>query len=102
MDEDNSDALNDLISSLQEKLGNDIPPPPQEDNNDSFNFDPSMIFKAQKIFSKMNGNNPKKNLLLSLKPFLRQSRQDKMNDYITILNIISGLEAFKNDDKGRD
>ena len=52
----------------------------------------------QKIIGSMNNNNPKKELLLSLKPFLRKSRQDKMNDYLTILNVISALEALKNKD----
>ena len=50
--------------------------------------------------SKMNSNSPQKELLLSLKPFLRKSRQDKMENYITILNVISILDSLK--DKGSD
>ena len=45
-------------------------------------------------------NNPKKNLLLSLKPFLRKSRQDKLNEYITMLTLIDAFEAFSS--KGSD
>ena len=50
--------------------------------------------------SALNSNTPQKDLLISLKPFLRKSRQDKMGDYLTILSIISVLESFKN--KGSD
>lgn len=119
MNDDNKDALNNLINSIQEKMnGNESSQ--KEENNSSFDlssilnafnqnkeensnntepsFDPSLLLKIQKIISSMNNNNPKKDLLLSLKPFLRKSRQDKMNEYLTILNVISALEAFKNKD----
>ena len=48
----------------------------------------------------MNNSNPQKDLLLSLKPFLRKSRQNKINEYLTILSLISLLDSFK--DKGSD
>ena len=48
----------------------------------------------------LNSSSPQKDLLISLKPFLRKSRQDKMGDYLTILSVISVLESFKN--KGSD
>ncbi len=125
MNEDNKDALNNLINSIQEKMNNNESSHKEENNTSSFDissilnafsankeendnttnsenngtgFDPSILLKMQKIMSTMNGNNPKKELLLSLKPFLRKSRQDKMNDYLTILNVITVLESFKNKD----
>ena len=52
------------------------------------------ILRLQNIFSSMNKNDPKKNLLLSLKPFLRKSRQDKINEYITMLSIGDALGIF--------
>lgn len=123
MDENTSEALNNLISSIKDKmnesnnnenssttsstinlnLNNDHSNNTENNNNNNNNnnssFDPELFIKIQKIMSAMNGNNPKKNLLLSLKPFLRQTRQDKINEYINILNIISALDLFK---KGRD
>ena len=130
MDENTSEALNNLISSIKDKmnesnnnnesssttsstinlnLNNDYSNSSNDtekennnnnnNNNNSSSFDPELFIKIQKIMSAMNGNNPKKNLLLSLKPFLRQTRQDKINEYINILNIISALDLFK---KGRD
>ena len=118
MDNDKQEVLNNLISSIQEKLNSDntennksedsnnlssllnnLNSNTSNDNSDS-SFDPNMILKMQSIISKFNSSSAQKNLLLSLKPFLRKSRQDKMENYITILNVISVLESFK--EKGRD
>lgn len=124
MNDDSKEALNNLINSIQEKMNINESSQEEKDNNNSFDissilnsfnqnkednsnsnnndnnftFDPSIILKMQKIIGSMNNNNPKKELLLSLKSFLRKSRQDKMNDYLTILNVISALEALKNKD----
>jgi len=126
MNEENKDALNNLIASIQEKMGNDNPNTSDNtantspdfssllntlnkkdngnenektsNNNDAsgFNIDPSIFLKIQKIMSAMNSNTPQKDLLMSLKPFLRKSRQDKMSDYLTILSVISIIESFSN------
>ncbi len=126
MNEENKDALNNLIASIQEKMGNDNPSTSDNtantspdfssllntlnkkdnsnenektsNNNDDsgFNIDPSIFLKIQKIMSAMNSNTPQKDLLMSLKPFLRKSRQDKMSDYLTILSVISIIESFSN------
>lgn len=80
-----SDILNSL--NLSDLLG----------NNDS-GFDINTIGKIQKILSSMNKDDPRKNLLISLKPFLRKSRQEKINEYLTYLTIGSALGIF--DDKG--
>ncbi len=70
------------------------------EENQGFNIDASTLLKFQRVISKLNGSNPKKNLLLSLKPFLRKSRQDKLNEYITMLTLIDAFEAFSS--KGSD
>ena len=115
MNEDNKDALNNLINSIQEKMGsaknegNGNAQNPQLDlssllnnaqsnNNNSSNF--NILSGIQQLMGGMNSNSPQSNLLLSLKPFLRKSRQNKMNDYITILNIITMIGSFRN--KGSD
>lgn len=125
MNSENSDAINNLINSIQEKMNNNESSQTSNDNNTSFDlssilntignksennnkenekensgFDPNILLKLQSILSNMNANNPRKNLLLSLKPFLRKSRQDKMSEYITILNVLSILDSLRN--KGSD
>ena len=71
-----------------------------DSNSNGFNIDTATILKLQRVLSKITDNNPKKNLLLSLKPFLRKSRQDKLNEYITMLTLIDAFEAFSS--KGSD
>ncbi|MBO5477894.1 MAG: hypothetical protein J6A15_09105 [Clostridia bacterium] len=127
MNEENKDALNNLINSIQEKmnstteesnesqnnstssfdissllnvLNNNNSANNKEESKETFGFDPTLLLKFQKIMSAMNSNSPQKDLLLSLKPFLRKSRQDKINEYLTILSLISILDSFK--DKGSD
>lgn len=63
-------------------------------NSSDFNIDPNTIFKIQKMMSNFTKNDPKRNLLKSLKPFLRKSRQDKLGEYITILSVIDAIDIF--------
>lgn len=119
MESDKQEVLNNLIASIQEKLNTDKVEEKNksEDSNNlssllnnlnsnssnntsNSSFDPNMMLKIQSIISRFNSSSAQKNLLLSLKPFLRKSRQDKMENYITILNVISVLESFK--EKGSD
>ena len=54
----------------------------------------STLLKIKGIMEKMNQkkNDPRSNLLLSLKPYLKPSRQDKVDQYIQIFNMSSLLE----------
>lgn len=70
-------------------------------NNDS-GFDINSIMKFQKILSAMNKDDPRKNLLISLKPFLRKSRQEKINEYLTYLTIGNALGIFDDKGSGKD
>lgn len=97
-----SSLLNNLdLSSILGAFSNNGNTNSNTQNSNPFSgIDPSFILKAQKIMSSVTKDDPKKNLLLSLKPFLRQSRQDKINEYISMLTIINALEVFS--DKGSD
>ena len=72
----------------------------QSNNFNLNNLDPNTLLKFQKIISNFNKNDPKKDLLKSLKPFLRKSRQDKIGEYINILSIINAIDIFGS--KGSD
>ncbi|MDO4282163.1 MAG: hypothetical protein Q4D02_00870 [Clostridia bacterium] len=98
----NSILSNLDISSLLSAFGNNTSENSNNSNNNhSFSgIDPNLLFKIQKIMSSMSKEDPKKNLLLSLKPFLRKSRQDKINEYISMLTIVNAIEVFS--DKGSD
>lgn len=70
----NSDSISSILSNL--------------------NIDMNTIMKVQRAFSALNKADPRKNLLNSLKPFLRETRQKNVDTYITFLGIINALGSF--------
>lgn len=71
--------------------------------NTNFNFnnlDMNTFLKMKSIMEKMNTNNdPRSNLLYSLKPYLRDSRKEKLDQYANLLNFAKIAELLKNDNK---
>lgn len=69
----------------------------------SFDFsqiDMNTIIKMKSVMEKMNNkNDPRSNLLYSLKPYLRQTKQDKLDQYVNLLNFSKVAEIFKSDKK---
>lgn len=72
-------------------------------SSNSFNFnniDINTIMKMKSIMEKMNSSNdPRSNLLHSLKPYLRESKQNKLDQYASLMNIAKIAEIFKNEEK---
>ena len=69
------------------------------ENNPFGNIDMNTVLKMRKIMENMNNskNNPRANLLLSLKPYLRQSRKQKIDQYIQLFSmgeLIENLEPM--------
>lgn len=73
----------------------------QNNSNIDFNsIDPAMIMKITSAFGKMNNNNdPRSNLLYSLKPYLRDGRKEKLDQYVNLLNISKVADILKDDKK---
>lgn len=67
-------------------------------SNSSFNLDFETILKLQKIMNSMNNqkSDPRTNLLLSLKPYLKESRQQKVEQYINIFKMTKVLDLLNN------
>ena len=73
------------------------------DSNSSFNsassgpnLDFDTIFKMKSIFEKMNSTeDPRANLLRSLKPYLKESRKSKVDQYIQLFNMTKVLDILK-------
>ena len=61
-----------------------------------FDIDINTIMKFKQIMEAMNSNksDPRSNLLLSLKPYLKDSRKQKVDQYIKIFNIEKAFETF--------
>lgn len=70
------------------------------DSSNSFNIDPTTLMKMTSMLNAMNNKNtPGNNLLHSLKPYLRDSRKEKLDQYSNLLNITRIADAMKNDKK---
>jgi hypothetical protein len=98
-----SDILSNLNSSDKSSASNDSSTSSNSDGLHS-NIDINTILKMKEIMDKINSthNDKRSNLLLALKPYLRKSRQSKLDQYMKLLNMAPLLEIFKNnggDDK---
>lgn len=76
-----------------------------DNNNTSIpNFDINMLLKMKSIMDKMNSNknDPRSNLLLSLKPYLKESRKNKVEQYVQLFNMTKVIDAFHQDSGGEN
>ena len=59
------------------------------------NIDFDTILKMKSIIDKMNiKDDPRSNLLESLKPYLKESRRSKLDQYVQLMNISRVMEVF--------
>lgn len=68
----------------------------QNSGFDFSNIDMETILKIKKIMSKMSSNqpSPRSNLLMSLKPYLKDSKKEKIDQYIQFMNMASVFEEL--------
>ena len=79
---DDIKQMMDKIQSSNQNTNNNI----NDFNN--FNLDANTILKMKSIMDNMNNkNDPRANLLYSLKPYLRDSKKNKLDQYVNMLNI---------------
>ena len=75
----------------------------QKSSNNTFDFsniDMNTILKMKSVMEKMNNKtDPRSNLLYSLKPYLREGRKEKLDQYANLLNVAKIAELLKNDNK---
>ena len=93
----NNIDLNQVLENFnQSKQTNESSSENNNPPNES-SIDPEMIIKIQKLLSLMNNNKNSKDeqLLQSLKPYMRQSRKDKIDQYIKLLHIMKLFENFQ-------
>lgn len=74
-------------------------------NNNNFDFsnlDMNTIMKMSSAINKMNNskNDPRANLLNSLKPYLRDSKKGQLDNYMNLLNVAKIAEIMKDNNKG--
>ena len=67
-------------------------------DNDNTSIDFETILKIKSMMETLNTkNDPRSNLLYSLKPYLRSSKQSKVDQYVNLLKITQVSELFKNE-----
>ena len=107
----NKDSISpEMINNLMNILGNNSSENVQDSNNTSSNtnqnetqasangsnnIDFETILKMKSIIDKLNiKDDPRSNLLESLKPYLKESRKNKVDQYIQLMNISRVMEVF--------
>ncbi len=72
-------------------------------NNANFDFsqiDMNTILKMKSVMEKLNtSNDPRSNLLYSLKPYLREEKKGKIDQYANLLNVAKIADLFKDNNK---
>lgn len=112
---DSKQTLNNMLSQVSPEMLNNLSSILQSNNssnnsnynnnsstppNNGFNLDAETLMKMTSLITTMNQkNNPGNNLLHSLKPYLRDSRKDKLDQYANLLNISKIADIMKNDKK---
>lgn len=86
--------LNDFVGENQNNTDSNSQSNENTENN-GFNIDINTILKFKSIADKLNNsNNHRSSLLQALKPFLSSKKQDKLEEYIKIVNILSVLDSL--------
>ena len=73
-------------------------------NFDLNNIDMDTIMKFSSAFGKIKNskNDPRSNLLNSLKPYLRDEKKEKIDQYMNLLNVSKIAEIMKDNNKGNN
>ena len=107
LNSDSSGKLKNLINSFTSKQSEDnssnTSSESTNNNNNSntdssnFNIDFDTILKIKTIMNALNTkkDDPRANLLLSLKPYLKESRKSKLDQYVQLLNMSNVFEILK-------
>lgn len=95
----NSNTQTSSQNSSNQNINNSTP-----NNNNNLNLDMNTIMKMKSIMENMNNkNDPRANLLYSLKPYLRDSKKDKLDQYVNLLNVSKIVELMnKNNDNKKE
>lgn len=89
--------LKNIIDSFKNSSNNDSSNTGTSKNENSTpDIDMGTILKLKQVMDSMNSNkdDPRTNLLLSLKPYLKDSRKQKVDQYIKLFGLGKAFETF--------
>jgi len=90
--------LDTILSSLNSSNTKNDSTTNNSDSNNINSLDFETILKIKSIIETMNNkNDPRSNLLYSLKPYLRESKRSKIDQYANLLKITQVTGLFKNE-----
>lgn len=89
------DDIKNLLNNLKSSSDSENTSKETSDSNDS-GIDINTILKMKKVMDSMNSNkdDPRSNLLLSLKPYLKESRRKKVDQYIQLFGLGKAFEIM--------
>lgn len=96
------ETISNLMNMLNSNKQNNIKDSTDSEDTtgssaDNFNIDFETIMKFKTIMDKMNSkDDPRSKLLISLKPYLKDSRKNKVDQYIQFFNMSKIIDAFSN------
>ena len=74
--------------------------------NNGFDFsqiDMNTLLKVKSVMEKLNtSNDPRANLLYSLKPYLREEKKGKLDQYANLLNVAKMADLFKDNNNHKE
>ena len=88
-DENNTNFSNNINGNAENTESNN--------NNNNNNIDLNTVIKISSMLGKINNskNDPRSNLLNSLKPYLRDNKKNQLDNYMNILNVAKIAEVMK-------
>ena len=96
------DNLKDILNNINPDNKNGNNSNNSDDDVSSFDFnniDIQTFLKLKSALDKMNSkNNPNTKLLLALKPYLKENKKEKLDQYIKLMNVSSILEVLNNNE----
>lgn len=88
------EAINNIMNMIK---NNNKENSSETNSNSTNNIDMETIMKLKSVLDKVNTrDDPRSNLLLSLKPYLKESRKSKVEQYIQLFNMTKVLDIFNN------
>ena len=95
----NNDSQNNNSNNYQNSNSNNFTNNSTPNNSNGFDFsniDMNAVMKMASNLNNSNRNDPRGNLLNALKPYMRDSKKGKMDNYMNLLNMAKMADIFKN------
>lgn len=107
------DDLKNMVSNISPEMLNNFKNVMDSSNNSNNsssgnstttpNIDMNTILKMKSVIEQMNQkDDPRANLLYSLKPYLRDSKKGKLDQYVNLLNMSKIADIMNQDNKKGD